>query len=199
MCSNRSSGIPAFLLALVAGAALTSAEPAAIVPQSGVYLTVPEALELAFPECAVERGTVYLTKEQKRAARKLAECDVPWSIIHPYTATKDGEVVGTAYFDTHLVRSMKETLMVVIGSDETVRRIEVLAFGEPEDYLPRAKWYAQFLGRELDEDLTLKRKISGISGATLSARATTDAVRRSLALHQVIHAEPEGVAVEEGG
>jgi hypothetical protein len=73
-----------------------------------------------------------------------------------------------------------------------VRRIEVLAFREPEDYLPRAAWYGQFLDRELGDGLALKRDIRGVAGATLTARATTDAVRRVLALHRVIAAASAG-------
>ena len=59
-------------------------------------------------------------------------------------------------------------------------------FAEPKDYLPRAKWYAQFVGCKLDGRLRLKRGIKGVTGATLTARATTGAARRMLALHQVL-------------
>jgi hypothetical protein len=67
-----------------------------------------------------------------------------------------------------------------------VARLEVLAFAEPEEYLPRARWYGQFLGRALDDELNLGRGIRGVSGATLTARATTRAVRRVLAVHAVL-------------
>jgi hypothetical protein len=109
-------------------------------------------------------------------------------------ARKDGAVVGTAYLDVHRVRTLKEALMVVVGSDHRVRRIEILAFAEPADYLPRGSWYAQFVGRRLDGELNLKHGIRGITGATLTARATTSAVRRVLALHEVLGADdpPQG-------
>ena len=76
--------------------------------------------------------------------------------------------------------------MVVVGKKSEVLRTEMLSFGEPRDYIPSGKWYAQFESRVLDEDLSLKRKIRNVTGCTLTARATTDCVRRSLALHQVI-------------
>ena len=51
--------------------------------------------------------------------------------------TKDGHAVGTAYFDTHVVRTMPETIMVVVDPAGAIARIEVLSFSEPEEYLPR--------------------------------------------------------------
>jgi Na+-translocating ferredoxin:NAD+ oxidoreductase RnfG subunit len=78
--------------------------------------------------------------------------------------------------------------MVVIDVAGRVERVEVLSFDEPPDYLPGAAWYRQFLGQALDSQLALKRDIDGITGATLTARATTEAVRRVLAVHGVLMA-----------
>lgn len=177
---------------------------ASAVPGSArVFLTVDEALELAFPGCRVERKTVYLTDEQVARARELAGGGVESALVHPYVARcEGGEGGGVAYFDNHRVRTLPETLMVVVGPDDEVARIEVLAFREPPDYIPRDAWYDQFTGRELDPELALKRGIRGVTGATLTARATTEAVRRVLALHRVVRSagvlaaetEPKGDA-----
>lgn len=151
-----------------------------------VFLTVEEALELAFPKAEVEREVVYLSEEDEQRVGRLARVEYEGRIARPYRATRDGELVGTAYFDTHRVRTLRETLMIVVTPDERVARIEVLAFGEPEEFIPRGTWYGQFLNRALDDDLQLGRGIRNVTGATLTARATTDAARRALALHQVL-------------
>jgi hypothetical protein len=167
-------------------------------PASGkVLLTTDEALSLAFPDCTPERRTVYLTAAQVERAQKLAGAQLPTAIIYPYVASRGETRVGTAYFDRHQVRSLTETLMVVIDSADTVARVEVLAFNEPESYLPRAAWYRQFLGRRLDPGLVLERSIRGITGATLTARATTQAVRRVLAVHQILELDG-GLDVQPG-
>ena len=44
----------------------------------------------------------------------------------------------------------------------------------------------QYDGEKLDDDLSLKRDIRPVTGATLTARATTEAVRRVLAIHRVV-------------
>jgi hypothetical protein len=88
------------------------------------------------------------------------------------------------------VRTQAETLMIAVDPQGKVARIEVLSFREPEEYLPRGAWYQQFVGKALGPELQLKRAILPVSGATLTARATTSAVRRVLALHQVISRGP---------
>ena len=91
---------------------------------------------------------------------------------------------GTAYFDTHRVRTLAETVMVAIDPAGGILRVEVLSFDEPPDYLPRDEWYAQFGGRALAPETELGRAIRPVTGATLTARVTTDAARRALAIHR---------------
>ena len=151
-----------------------------------VFLTQEEALKLAFPAASVERRTAFLTAAESRDVAALSGGPPPSALAVAYVATKEGRLAGTAYFDTHVVRTQPETLMVVVGPAGTIARIEVLSFSEPEDYLPREHWYAQFPGKALDEELSVKRGIRAVSGATLTARATTEAARRVLALHRVL-------------
>ena len=75
-----------------------------------------EALELAFPGCAVKRTTVYLDREQVKLIEQRSRVSFEGSMLYPYRAMRDGKLVGTAYFDTHRVRSKRETLMVVVGA-----------------------------------------------------------------------------------
>ncbi|MBT5874324.1 MAG: FMN-binding protein [Candidatus Latescibacteria bacterium] len=151
-----------------------------------VFITVDEALRLAFPDCAVERTTIYLTQQQITDAAGLSNSEITSAIVHPYVAKKDGSVIGTAYFDAHIVRTLPETIMVVVNSKDRVKRIELLSFNEPTDYIPKDVWYQQFVDQHLHEALVLKRDIRQMAGATLTARVTTDAVRRVLAVHQIL-------------
>ena len=151
-----------------------------------VFLTQEEALKLAFPGATVERRSVFLTETEVSEVAHLSGGPRPSALAVAYVATKDGRPTGTAYFDTHVVRTLAETLMVVVSPAGSIARIEILSFSEPEEYLPREHWYAQFPGKALDDELSIKRGIRPVSGATLTARATTEAARRVLALHQVV-------------
>jgi electron transport complex protein RnfG len=161
--------------------------------EAKVFLTKEEALRLAFPGAAVTRSTAFLTEAQRVEAKKLSgDPELPAALAACYTAVKDGQTIGTAYFDAHLVRTLPETIMVVVDPRGAIARIEVLSFDEPEDYLPRSSWYAQFEGKPLNDEMSLTRGIRPVAGATLTARATTDAARRVLALHRVLHPPPPG-------
>lgn len=158
-------------------------------PQGGpgkVYLTADEALALAFPDCTIERRTEYLDKREELRVEKLAQAELEGRVVRPYVARKDGQLVGTAYFDAHRVRTKNEVLMLVVASDERLKRIEVLSFAEPPEYQPKPAFYAQFAGKKLADELVVGRDVRGVAGATLSANATAGAVRRTLALHRVL-------------
>ena len=62
---------------------------------------------------------------------------VPSAVWTYYVGLASGAVTGYAYFDTHVVRTMPETMMAVLTPEGSVRSAELLAFAEPDDYLPR--------------------------------------------------------------
>ena len=148
-------------------------------------LTKEEALKLAFPGCTVENRVIYLTEKERARAKELAGFDVGTSVVQAHLATKEGKPAGIAWFDVHKVRTKKEVLMLVVDAEQKLRRLEVVIFTEPPEYQPRASWYAQFLGKKLDDELRIGGAIKGVTGATLTAQATTRSVRRVLALHRV--------------
>jgi FMN-binding protein len=155
--------------------------------QAKVFMTQEEALALAFggPGRA-ERRTAYLTDEQAERIRAAAGSPPSSRVITYYAGVEDPNRALTAYFDTHLVRTFPETVMIVVGADAKVRRVDILSFDEPEDYLPKARWLGQFPGRALDDDMSAGRGIRAVTGATLSSRAITAAVRRVLATHALL-------------
>lgn len=157
-----------------------------------VYLTQEQALRLAFGEGAqVEREVFFLTEAELARARGLAGPGVriASALLTRYRGSRQGRLAGWAYFDTHPVRTLQETLMVVVAPEGGIARVEIVAFLEPEEYLPKRRWLEQFRGRGLDGELDLFRGIHGITGATLSARAVADATRRVLALHAAVGAQ----------
>jgi hypothetical protein len=152
-------------------------------------LTQEEALRLAFPQGArVERRTAYLERSQLAQARELAgrEAEIESTVVSYYVGYEGNRPLAVAYFDAHRVRTLPEVLMVVVDPQGRLQRVELLRWAEPPEYAPPGRWLAQFLGRVLDDDLSERRGIAGITGATLTTRAVTRAARRVLALHAVI-------------
>ena len=171
---------PRALLAMAAMAALP-------LPGRAQHLTQDEALALAFPGAATERRTAYLDEADLARARSLAGADVEIDQgIVTYYVARGGAQPGVAYFDAHRVRTEQEVLMVVVGPDDRVRRVETVTFREPPEYGAPERWIRLFDGRALAPELAVRRDIPNITGATLTSGAVTRAVRRVLALHQVI-------------
>lgn len=165
-----------------------------------VFHTVDRALRVAFPDAKVARSTELLSAAEREQIGERSGVTAPRRMVFPYVARQGGKVVGTAYFDTHRVRTLRETVMVVVGADGRVAKVLLCAFAEPLDYVPRPRFYQQFERRRLDDDLRLRRGIDGMTGATLTSRATTDCVRRVLAIHEVVLARRQArVGREEGG
>lgn len=155
--------------------------------EAKAFYSKTEALALAFPDAdTVENHTFFLTEEQVKRVEALARTPVDSKLVTLYTGRKGEQVLGYALIDTHIVRTLPETFLIVLSPDGTVRKLHVLAFYEPQEYLPSERWLRQFEQKTLNPDLRLQRDIHGIAGATLSARAITSGVRRALALFQVL-------------
>jgi hypothetical protein len=146
-----------------------------------VFLTRDEALKVYFPPpSSIERKTVFLTDAQVEKIQAQARAKVDSRIVIYYVGREKNRVLGYAFLDTRTIRTEPATHMVVISPDSSVRAVELLAFYEPEDYLPAKPWLAQFSQKRTLDEVWLKRGIQNIVGATLSAQALTDGVRQIL-------------------
>lgn len=155
-------------------------------PLANQLLTREEALAAVYPGSEIRIERVFLTPDQQKRAAKLAGVAIPSALVARYIATKGRLVVGRAYVDTHVVRTKRQSLLVSLDTEGLLKRIDVTAFLEPPEYMAPEPWLQQYPGRSLTDDLNLQRAIRPIAGATLTARATTEAARRVLAIDRVL-------------
>ena len=157
-----------------------------------VRMTKEDALSQYFPDAVIERRTTFLTQEQVERIQQQARARVESRILTYYVARRNDGVVGTAFFETQTIRTMPATYVAVIDPDSSVRAVEILAFHEPDDYAPPGRWLAQFGGKSHRDDLFLKRGVQNIAGATLTAQALSDGVRRLLTSYEIVIAPTVG-------
>lgn len=152
-----------------------------------VFMTQQQALDSAFGAgVSFRRETFFLTADQVKLASKLSSVEkIPQHVVR-YVGTRGGRGVGYVYFDAHRVRSLPETLMIVVTPAGKIEKIDIVSFSEPAEYMPKRRWLDQLHRRKLDSELSLSRAIRPISGATLSGRAIVDASRKMLAIHEII-------------
>jgi hypothetical protein len=162
---------------------LLFAAPAA----SEVYLSQREALALAFPGAdRIEKKSVVLGDAQAAAVERLSGAKLESRIVTLHEGFRGGERLGYAVIDVHTVRTLPEAFMVVLSPEGRVTGLRILAFYEPSEYKPSDRFLAQFDARALGPELRLGGAIHGIAGSSLSSRAVTMGVRRSLALYEVL-------------
>jgi hypothetical protein len=114
--------------------ALIAPAPAA----ARTFLTQQQALDAAFPSGTTpQREAHFLTPAQLERAKRLSEGAAAEELVVRYAGLREGRIVGYAYFDSHRVRTLGETLMVVVSPEGQVEKVELLSFDEPPDYQPR--------------------------------------------------------------
>jgi Na+-translocating ferredoxin:NAD+ oxidoreductase RnfG subunit len=173
------------VMALAATALLSAGLPDVV--RATVFHSREEALRLAFPEAdRTEPRDFFLTPEQRSDIEHRAKAPLESNLITVYVGYRGDQTIGYATLDTHVVRTLPETFLVVLTPDGAVVATHVLAFYEPLEYLPGARWLAQFERKRLRDDLQVGRGIAAITGSTLSSRAVTAGVRRALAIHAVL-------------
>jgi S1-C subfamily serine protease len=182
-----SSKLAARACSAVLFAAGLSLPGASLRADAKVFYARDEALRLAFPDAdRTEARDFFLTPAQRSAIEERSRSALDTNLITLYVGHCGDQVVGYAVFDTHVVRTLPETFLVVLTSGGEVAATYVLAFYEPLDYLPSERWLRQFANRKLSDDLQVGQSIAGITGSTLSARAVTSGIRRALAIHAVL-------------
>jgi hypothetical protein len=155
--------------------------------EAKVFHAKSEALQLAFPDAdRIETEIFYPTDDQVKRVEQIARTPLDSKLITFHVGHKGEQILGYAFIETHIVRTLPETFLIVVSPAGVVEKLFVLAFYEPQEYLPSDRWLAQFHGKSLGPELSLRGDIHGIAGATLTSRAVTSGVRKVLALFDVL-------------
>jgi hypothetical protein len=179
---SRSSGLWLFLLAGLGVALLSSA-----LSEAKVFYAKDEALKVAFPNAdQVEMKTFILRDAEIQRAEKLSRARMESKLFTFYIGRKSDKILGYAAIDTHTVRTLPETFMVVLSPEGRLKSALILAFHEPPEYQASERWLHQFENQNLSDELAVGRNIAGIAGSTLTTHAITQGIRKVLALFQIL-------------
>jgi len=152
-----------------------------------VFASQNQALAEAFPTATrIDRDTKILLKRHVEAITAITKETNQPKVVVLHTAWEGDVLLGYAHVDVHNVRTQPEAFLVVLTPEGNVRSVRILAFHEPLDYLPTDSWYEQFAGKTLEDRLRIGGDVHGVVGATLSAQAAADGVRRMLAYWEVL-------------
>jgi FMN-binding domain len=151
-----------------------------------IFYSKNEALELAFgKDTQVEQLSLFPDEQQVTKVEGLAKVKLDSGLFTFYVGKEKGKVQGYAAIESGTVRTKPETLMIVLSPDGELRNVYTLAFHEPPEYQPPERWFEKLYKRPL-ADMDFNKGVDGISGATLSTRASVNSVRKVMAIYQVM-------------
>jgi Na+-translocating ferredoxin:NAD+ oxidoreductase RnfG subunit len=154
-----------------------------------VYLTEEEGLRKMIPNAdRFDIDPVHLSADQLAQAQQLAGRAFRESDYRFRAGRKGAEIVGYATVMEVVGKERPITFLIGIQPNGEIKGVEVLVYRESRGAEVRhPRFMAQFVGKKIDNPLRLGDDVESISGATLSARAAAYAVRKALAIFEIVY------------
>jgi len=134
----------------------------------------------------IDSKHLILTKVQYDKIRNKAKAAVRTKIYRYYNIQSGSKTIGYGVLITRKVRTKKATVLYTFDISGKLRFSEIMAFGEPPEFIPNKQWMSQFVNKTSSSKLTMGKDIPTISGATLSARTISDGARIARAIYEVV-------------
>jgi len=158
--------------------------------QSSMAKTFPsidEVIHASFPKSTkMAKHSIILSKKQFSQIQQKAKAKVTTKVYRYYTLSNSGKTIGYAILGFRKVRTKKATVLYGFDMKGTLIFTEIMAFGEPPEFIPSSIWMGQLQKKSASSQLTVGKDIPTISGATLSARSLTNGARVARAIYEIV-------------
>ena len=105
-----------------------------------------------------------------------------------YFASKNGQKTGVAIFDEEPGKWGPVVFIIALDLQGTVTRVEVLSYEEKRGQpIARHSFMSQFEGKASKNPIEVYKDINGVSGATISSKCATFAVRKAIVLYEELY------------
>ena len=130
--------------------------------RAAVYTTADAVMAEMCPGAKLETRLLTLTVPEQQSLSKFAQVRCDSRLLEVRLAWRNDSLVAAGFVDQRTVRTMPGVFLTVVAPDTSVSRIEVLAFHEPPDYRPPARWLGLFRGHRLDPALWPSRSMPSL-------------------------------------
>jgi Na+-translocating ferredoxin:NAD+ oxidoreductase RnfG subunit len=154
-----------------------------------VYLREADAPHALFPTATnAERKTLELSAPELETLGKALGRHID-ARTYPYLEVRgEHETLGTIFLLDVIGQAQPITFAVAIGPEGAVQDVRVMVYRESHgDEIEDRRFRKQFVNKTLKDPITLGKDIDAITGATISSRSETFAVRKGLALWEILH------------
>ena len=156
--------------------------------QYGSYFTPQEALEIAFAKGETVRVVTWqmMSAESRTAIVRELGRGIPPGSINCYQGSMAGRVVNYACIDTIRGFQSRITFLIKISHPEGgIAHYEIMYYGDPRgNNMRHGPFRAQFIGKKLTDPMEYGVDVRNMTGATKSASALRDGLRKMLIFYQ---------------
>ena len=146
-----------------------------------------DAMTQAFGnDIEVSKKNILLTNAKSKNITKDAKLKLDTKIFRIFIAKVDSKRIGYGILVSRKVRSKNSVVLYIIDNNSTLKTIEIIAFNEPQEYIPSKTWQSQFKEVSTNKRLYMGKDIPTITGATLSARSIVDGSRLAFAIYDEV-------------
>ncbi len=154
---------------------------------AGMLISPEAAAQAHFGEnVTVTKRSAMLSEAQLKSVEKEAKAALPSKIVRLFECRRGDESVATGILLVRKVRTKDAVVLYLFDTNATLKAAEVIAFGEPGEYLPNRSWFEQFDNAPATRALRMGDDVSTITGATLSARTISDGARAARAIFRTL-------------
>lgn len=154
---------------------------------AGSKASVDDVIKSSFTGVnTIEPKQIILTKKQFSQVQSRAKAAVRTKVYRYYDIKSKTQRLGYAVLISRKVRAKKATVLYAFDDSGRLKFTEIMAFGEPPEYIPNTTWMGQLQDQNASAILTVGKDIPTISGATLSARSITEGARVARALYEIV-------------
>ena len=156
-----------------------------------VYATPRQVMKQWFPKAEIRSEQIHLTPEQKKMAYRLLGRRFKGSKYWIYIGYQDQRPVAYGVVVHVIGKELPITFLVVVDGEGRVLGVDVLVFREDREYSVRKKMFLrQFQNKTIRDPLRIGKDVDALSGATLSSKAASYAVRKALAIVHAVYQIP---------
>ena len=134
----------------------------------------------------IDPKQIILTKKQFSQVQSRAKAAVRTKIYRYYDIKSKTQRLGYEVLVSRKVRGKKATVLYAFDNCGRLKFTEIMAFGEPPEYMPNKTWMSQLQDKDASATLTVGKDIPTISGSTLSARSITEGARVARAIYEIV-------------
>lgn len=156
-----------------------------------IYEQAEEIIHKNLPiAISVNRKTIKIEAKLKSEIESLTQQKFFSETITYWKIFSSQKIKHYAFIDNVYGKSLPITFLVILNSDGSVNKVEIIKYREQYGYgVKNQNWLQQFMNFNSFSNYTIGKGVQGISGATISANSISKGVKKIVKLFEKVKNE----------